>query len=302
VTVTRRVLFRLPAAREDDLAAELWELGTLGLQVLPPPGAPLPWAGPEHPDEEIHLEAWFGDGDEPDWAATSVASWVESSEPQEDRDWLDVWRREARPVAVGESFLIDPREPGQDGVPAAETGRRTLHLPARNAFGTGSHESTRLALLLLERLDLDGRSVLDAGTGTGVLAFAALHLGATRAVGYDIDPAAAVHARDNGRRNGLALALFAGTGVALAPHYRRTRTFDVLVVNMIPENALPELPHLLPLLAAGGEVVLSGCLVEHVERVTGELAALGLRVRETIHEGEWAGMVAVVEERGTDDA
>lgn len=290
---TRRVLFRLPAAREDDLAAELWELGTLGLQLLPPPGAVLPWSGPDDPDEEIRLEAWFPEDMEPDWNAIPVGRWVEASEPQEDRDWLEVWRRQARPMAVGRRLLIDPREPGETseiGVPAREDGRHTLHLPARNAFGTGSHESTRLALLLLERLDLEGRRVLDAGTGTGVLAFAALLAGARMAVGYDIDPAAAVHARDNGRRNDLSPRLFAGTGVALAP---KPGTFDLLVINMIPENALPELPHLLSLLSPGAEMVLSGCLGEHVERVAGELDEMGLRVRETIHEGEWAGMVSV---------
>lgn len=265
--------------------------------MLPPPGAELPWTGPEHPDEEIHLEAWFAADGEPDWTTTSVAAWVETSADQEDQDWLEVWRRQARPVPVGEGLLIDPREPGQEGVPAVESGRRTLHLPARNAFGTGSHESTRLALLLLERLDLAGQRVLDAGTGTGVLAFAALLWGAAVAVGYDIDPASAVHARDNGHRNRLDAQFFAGTGIALAP---LAGTFDLLVVNMIPENALPELPHLLPLLVTGGEVVLSGCLGEHLERVTGELADLGLRVRETIHEGEWVGMVLVSGGQGDD--
>jgi len=109
-------------------------------------------------------------------------------------------------------------------------GRRLLRLPARAAFGTGSHESTSLALELLEDADLQGRRVLDVGTGTGVLAFAALAFGAASVTGFDVDPASPFHARDNSALNGLHPRLFAGRLAAL----REKPLFDLALVQRRP--------------------------------------------------------------------
>jgi len=155
-------------------------------------------------------------------------------------------------------------------------GRTLLRLPARAAFGIGSHESTSLALELIETLDLTSRDVLDAGTGTGVLSFAALLAGARRAVGYDIDPASPFHARDNSRLNGLAPVLFAGLSGAL----RQSPRFDLALINIVPEQILPEMPGLVRLLRPGGELILSGILAERGRQVLDRMRGLGFVERD----------------------
>ena len=159
-----------------------------------------------------------------------------------------------------------------------------LRLPARRAFGTGSHESTRLALEILERLAVRGRRVLDVGTGTGVLALAALRLGARRAVAHDLDPAAALLAALNARLNSLAPLVFAGPVAAIA----RGAAFDLLLVNVIPEEIAADLPRLARLLAPRGRAVFSGILRSGSRRALGVLRAAGFRRRASRFAGEWA--------------
>ena len=206
-------------------------------------------------------------------------------------DWLARYREEARPFPVGASFYIDPREPGEGAV-AVPAGRRLLRLPARGAFGIGSHESTSLALELLEDIALTHKRVLDVGTGTGILSFAALLGGARLAVGYDVDPAAPFHARDNRRLNGLAPLLFVGRAAAL----RTGALFDLALVNVIPEEVFPELPTVAGLLAPGGELVFSGILAERGGEVLARMAALGFAERSRRTAGEWVAFYLYKEE------
>ncbi|HEY4593776.1 MAG TPA: 50S ribosomal protein L11 methyltransferase, partial [Thermoanaerobaculia bacterium] len=177
-----RRIYVLPPDLEESAVALLWLAGTLGVQST------------TDADGRVHLEAWFPLEAEPAEVLPGVE--LERQETVPDADWFAAWREKARPFPVGRTLYLDPREP--DDVPIEiPDGRRLLRLPARAAFGTGSHESTALVLELLEDADLRGRRVLDVGTGTGVLSFAALLWGARSVVGFDVDPASPVHARDN---------------------------------------------------------------------------------------------------------
>jgi ribosomal protein L11 methyltransferase len=261
---------------EEDFVAELWAAGTLGVESQPGPGG------------RVRLDAFFPELGAPGldlaaWRARGVEPIEEERVPH--TDWLARWREGMQPFAVGERFFLDPHEPGEGPPAEVPAGRRLLRLPARAAFGTGSHESTRLALELLEETPVAGRRVLDVGTGTGVLAFAALALGAARAVGFDLDPAAPFHARVNARLNGLAPLLFAGRVGAL----RETPAsgFDLALVNALPEEVLPELPALLRTLRPGAEMILSGVLAERAAELLGQLAGLSLVERARRTAGEW---------------
>jgi ribosomal protein L11 methyltransferase len=207
---------------------------------------------------------------------------LETEETVPDADWFATWRERAQPFPVGRTLYLDPREPEETLEPAPE-GRRMLRLPARAAFGTGSHESTSLALELLEDADLQGRRVLDVGTGTGVLAFAALLLGARSVVGFDVDPASPFHARDNSALNGLHPLFFAGRLAAL----RERPRFDLALVNVVPEQILPEMPDLADLLLPGAEAILSGILAERGRQVLDRMRGLGFVERDRRAAGDW---------------
>lgn len=265
-----RLSFVVAAEREDDAVARLWERGTLGVQVL----------DGEEPGT-VRLEAYFED----DGARELPGARCLGSEDVPDTDWLAPYREAARPFPVGERLLLDPRDPEGDEPPVA-AGRVTLRIPARAAFGTGSHESTRLALELLEGLELAGKRVLDVGTGTGILCFAALAFGARSAVGFDIDPAAPLHARANARLNSLHPVLFAGSADALAdgPAFGR---FDLALVNVIPEEVAADLLRIASLLGAGGEAILSGILAVAGPRVLADWRALGFEPVAERTAGEW---------------
>jgi ribosomal protein L11 methyltransferase len=263
-----RRVYLLPSQLEDDLVADLWQAGTLGAQSS------------AAPDGRLRLEAWFPLQTLPIQVRTGVELAAEEIVP--DADWFVVWREQARPFAVGRTFFLDPREPGEE--PAeVPPGRKLLRLPARAAFGTGSHESTALALELLEDADLRGCRVLDVGTGTGVLAFAALLRGARSVVGFDVDPAAPFHAWDNGGLNGFHPLLFAGRLAAL----RRQPLFDLALVNVVPEQILPEMPELVRLLRPEAEMILSGILGERGRQVLSRLESLGFAERQRREAGEW---------------
>lgn len=247
----------------------------------------------------IEIDAWFP-ADTPRETAEPGEAWraagveLTAVEPIGETDWFAAWRAAAQPFEVGRRFLLDPREPDLPETAEAPPsgGRIALRLPARAAFGTGSHESTRLALELLETVDPAGRSVLDVGTGTGILAFAALALGARRAAACDVDPVAAFHARDNRRLNGAALpaaarfAVWAGGAGALVPGAR----FDLLLVNVLPERILPELPRLARATAPGGALVYSGLIAERESELTEAWAASGMAVRGRAAAGEWVAL------------
>ena len=206
-------------------------------------------------------------------------------EAEPDRDWVAEAAALQRPVAVG-GLVLDPHEP-----PSADAGgRRRLLLPAERAFGTGSHESTRLALRLLLPSVPAGGSVLDVGCGAGTLALAARNAGAGRAFGFDLDLEAALASRVNARRNGIhGCAYWGGLLESLSPGAR----FDLVVANMLQEEVGPLLPGLASLLLPGGLLVTAGQLVAREEEFLRLLEGAGLLPRRLASEGEWLGTLSV---------
>lgn len=272
-----RYFYRVPAEAEDDAVYELTERGSDGVQVLA--------IGPG----EVRIEAYFSAP--PEELELAGAEFL-GHEPVPKVDWFATWRELARPFAVGKSLWFDPREP-EDGEKAEELGREeedpgdrmVFRIPARAAFGTGSHESTRLALELLEETEVAGRRVVDVGTGTGILALVALARGARSAEAFDVDVASPFHARVNAALNPTAAPprFFAGTLEALVAPGR----YDLALVNIIPEVFIPELPRLAPVLAPGAEAIFSGILGEKAEEVTAALRAQGFEPVAERREGEW---------------
>lgn len=168
-----------------------------------------------------------------------------------DQDWERVWLDQYQPMRFGRRLWIYP----WTIEPPADPDAVVVRLDPGLAFGTGTHPTTALCLAWLDALPLAGRTVLDFGCGSGVLAIAALKLGAARAIGIDNDPQALQASHDNAGRNGVADAL-----ALYAPEQAPDQRCEVVVANILA-NALDELaPRIAASTAAGGRLALSGIL------------------------------------------
>jgi ribosomal protein L11 methyltransferase len=165
-----------------------------------------------------------------------------------DEDWVAKSREQFGPIRVSARLWVVPTwhaPPEPEAI--------NLVLDPGLAFGTGSHPSTRLCLQWLERTVAGGETVLDYGCGSGILAIAAMKLGARRAVGVDIDPDALAVARANGQRNGVAVEFLGGrTPLAFAA--------DIVVANILANPLMLLAPVLASRCAQGGRIALSGIL------------------------------------------
>jgi ribosomal protein L11 methyltransferase len=186
----------------------------------------------------------------------------------EDQDWERAWMDQFVPMAFGTRTWIVPRE-HELPVEACTPDAVVIRLDPGLAFGSGTHPTTALCLAWLDGLDLAGKTVLDVGCGSGILALAALKLGAERAVGIDNDPQALAASADNAERNGV------GERLALhRPEDAPAAAYPVVVANILA-SALDALADTLAArVQPGGVIALSGILV-------GQQAALVARY------GEW---------------
>lgn len=209
-------------------------------------------------------------------------------------DWSSSWKANFKPLRVGRRLLI---------VPSWEEAPKrpddiVLHIDPGMAFGTGGHETTRLCLELLEQImdempTLVTPSVLDLGTGSGILAMAAVQLGAGRVCAVDIDPLAVKVAEENLAANNLAGQVECST----TPLESLNGTFDIILANILAEELVRLAPQLFSHLAPGGRLILSGILSEKEALVRAGFSALPLEYRETRHEGEWVAMLYIKEQR-----
>ncbi len=202
------------------------------------------------------------------------------------RDWVADAAALRTSVVVGR-YLLDPHDGALATAPAP--GQIRLSLPAARAFGTGSHESTRLAIRLLLSETLAGRRVLDVGCGAGTLAFVAALEGAAWTMAFDLDVDAALATREHGIANRIRrLAVFAGPLEAI----RQAARFDVIVANMILEEVAPLLPGLRSRLSRRGRLLSSGLLVERRREWEDLLREKDYRIVRSLAEGEWLGTAA----------
>jgi len=176
----------------------------------------------------------------------------------EDRDWERVWLERFRPMRFGEHLWICPA--GQR--PPAEPGQVLIDLDPGLAFGTGTHPTTALCLAWLDANPPRALQVLDYGCGSGVLAIAALKLGAAGAWGVDIDRQALLASAGNAARNGVGERL----NTAL-PGQLAEQGFDLLLANILANPLVELAPRLAGLVKPGGQLVLSGILADQAGAV-----------------------------------
>jgi ribosomal protein L11 methyltransferase len=198
----------------------------------------------------------------------------------EGRDWLAEWKSGWRPTVVGR-FVVAP--PWSEVGDAA--GRLVIRVEPGMAFGTGTHETTRLCLAAVEK-HFRGGSFLDVGTGTGVLAIAAAMLApAARVEACDTAPLAVSVAEENARLNGVAGRITFRVGSV----EDSTPSADVVCANLTADVILPLLPALTA--ASCGRLILSGILDTQAEQVWARLLELGAEDCEVTRDGEWVCMI-----------
>jgi ribosomal protein L11 methyltransferase len=194
-------------------------------------------------------------------------------------DWLERYQQSLEPLLVGRRFLVTPDR----SLAGAATDRIVLHIPQERAFGTGSHETTALCLEMLEALDLEGRTGVDVGTGSGILAIGMLKLGAARVFAFDDDPEITGVVHRNLRRNSVRRILpFVGSTGCV----RRLQA-DVVTMNIVPEVVIALLPEVRGWIVEEGTVILSGILAARRTEVLEEAAAASLRLAAEATRGEW---------------
>jgi ribosomal protein L11 methyltransferase len=202
-----------------------------------------------------------------------------------DRRWVEEWQRTLRPMPIGRRLLALP-----EGVsPTAEEDRIVLKIPFGQAFGTGEHASTRLSLRLLEEHLEAGDEVIDLGTGTGILALAALRLGARRALAVDADPVAVAVARRTLRMNRLRAGVTlrrADAGAALAG-----RRFDFALVNIGARVIRGLLAALAKSARPRARIVLAGLLIEDERELLGRAREAGLRFEARRRSRPWSALL-----------
>ncbi|MEH6785445.1 MAG: 50S ribosomal protein L11 methyltransferase [Alcanivorax jadensis] len=198
-------------------------------------------------------------------------------ETLDDQAWERAWMDDFAPMRFGERLWIVPswsESPDPQAV--------NLKLDPGLAFGTGTHETTALCLEWLDRTDLHGKAVLDFGCGSGVLAIAALLLGAGNATGTDIDSQALTASEDNARNNGVADGLSLYLPENLPADYR----CDVLVANILAGPLVELADQLAGYCRAGASLALSGILAEQAESVRSAYAPW-FDLNPTSQQGDW---------------
>lgn len=208
-----------------------------------------------------------------------------------DADWVTESQKGVEPIRAGRFHVRTPEHP-------ADPGAVDLVIPASQAFGTGQHATTAGCLVMLERMRREGlvvRNLADIGTGTGLLAFAALRLWPRAlATASDIDPVCAGVVEDNARANGVPLG--AGRGAVLmtvadgmaAPVLQARAPYDLLVANILARPLIELAPAFARAVMPGGSVLLAGLLASQEAEVRRAYRRAGFRLARRLVNGDWS--------------
>ena len=253
-----------PAPFEDALLAAGALSITLQDAADDPVLEPAPGTTPLWPS--VQLSALFDDRIDPAVVTARLSAGLSSPLPAlsfqqlADRVWEREWLKDFHPMRFGRRLWICPD--GQRPALAPGEAACCIDLDPGLAFGTGTHPTTALCLEWLDGAQLRDKTVIDYGCGSGVLAIAALQLGAKSALAVDIDPQAVTATLDNARRNGVADRLTVRTVAAMDP-----TPAELLLANILAEPLEQLAPDLAALVVPGGNIVLSGLLVAQAQPI-----------------------------------
>jgi len=217
--------------------------------------------------------------------ALSLDATVET-EGMREEDWAEVWKKYYHPIPLGRVTVVPA---WQEYTP--KEGEAIIRMDPGMAFGTGTHETTRLVMRLMQDETLDGARVLDVGTGSGILALCASKLGARECYAYDIDPVAVRVAQENVEKDG-ARNVFCGVSDLLSGVDLDGGKYDFVLANIVSDIILRLLPDLPDYMKDGGRVILSGIIGDRVDEIRAAVKARGLSVVREECERDWFAILA----------
>ena len=204
-----------------------------------------------------------------------------------DQDWNQDWEDQGfEPIGVSDHLVIYDAKHTDMSMFAGDDGVMRIFIEARNAFGTGTHQTTRMILRRLLGMNLTGKSVLDCGCGTGILGIVALRLGANRVLGYDIDEWSSENAKHNAAQNGVDnLDVLLGDASVLDGVKEE---FDVVIANINRNILLNDMTAFRSHLKTGGRLILSGFYETDVPMLEQAAQSNGLTIIDVVTDEEWA--------------
>ncbi len=208
----------------------------------------------------------------------------------EDRDWNEQWEQQGfDPIVIDDRLIIhDGRHLPTPSSLNALPSTLNIEIDARQAFGTGTHETTRMVCATLLELNIQGRRVLDCGSGTGILGITAMKLGARDCVAYDIDEWSVDNTRHNAVINHVGITTLLGDADILN---NVEGNFDIVMANINRNILLADMPTFRQKMAPGAHLILSGFYTADIPLLTDRAAALGLTLVSQRETDEWASLL-----------
>ena len=266
---------------KDLTIAELWEAGCTGIIELSAKGESSGLRDTEN-DDIASLRVFFDDDSR---AADLQSRFGGEIKPADTRDWVAFAHEYLKPMTIGERIFVCP-EWRDDPTPP---GRIRIAVNGGLAFGTGAHETTRLCLEAIERHLKPGMTVVDVGTGSGILAEAAVKLGAGEVHANDNDPEAVAVARENFEKAAVDVALSLGSAGDFPDSFA-----DLIVANISPAWISDLALEWVRVLKPGGRAILSGFEANDIAGVAAALEAAGARIEGEFGEHEWRMLEVLV--------
>ena len=203
-------------------------------------------------------------------------------------DWAESWKQYYKPVPLGRVTIVPAWESYE-----AKDGEVIIRMDPGMAFGTGTHETTRLVIRLMQDIISGGERVLDVGTGSGILSICASKLGAKSCNAYDIDPVAVKVAKENAEADGCT-NITVGVSDLLRGVDLSLGKYDFCVANIVADIIIRMLPDVRDYVKVGAPLILSGIIGERADEVREAVIKAGFKVEKEISENDWVGMLVRV--------